>query len=87
MKTILVTGCAGFIGSSFIKSIIKKNIKIIGIDDLSAGNIKSLPKNKNFKFIKGDCGSKKILNKIKSKVDIIIHLAGQSSGRKVFIDL
>ena len=48
MKTILVTGCAGFIGSSFIKSIIKKNIKIIGIDDLSAGYIMSLPKNKNF---------------------------------------
>ncbi len=84
MKTILVTGCAGFIGSSFIKSIIKKNIKIIGIDDLSEGNIKSLPKNKNFKFVRGDCGSKKILNKIKSKVDIIIHLAGQSSGEKSF---
>ena len=84
MKTILVTGCAGFIGSSFIKSIIKKNIKIIGIDDLSAGYFKSLPKNKNFKFIKGDCANKKVLNKIKSKIDIIIHLAGQSSGEKSF---
>lgn len=86
MKTILVTGCAGFIGSSFIKSIIQKNIYIIGIDDLSAGYIKSLPKNKNFKFIKGDCGNKKILDKIKRKIDIIIHLAGQSSGEKSFYD-
>ena len=86
MKTILITGCAGFIGSSFIKSIIKKNIKIIGIDDLSSGYIKSLPKNKNFKFIKGDCGNKRILDKIKNKIDIIIHLAGQSSGEKSFYD-
>ena len=53
MKTILITGCAGFIGSSFLKSIINKNYNIIGIDDLSAGNIKRLPKNKKFKFIKG----------------------------------
>ena len=86
MKTILITGCAGFIGSSFLKSIIKKNVKIIGIDDLSAGCLKSLPRNKKFKFLKGDCGNKKILDKIKGKIDIIIHLAGQSSGEKSFYD-
>ena len=86
MKTILITGCAGFIGSSFVKSIIKKNVKIIGIDDLSAGYLKSLPKNKKFKFLKGDCGNKKILDKIKGKIDIIIHLAGQSSGERSFYD-
>ena len=86
MKTILITGCAGFIGSSFLKSIINKNYNIIGIDDLSAGNIKRLPKNKKFKFIKGDCGNPKILNKINGKVDVIIHLAGQSSGEKSFYD-
>lgn len=86
MKTIIITGCAGFIGSSFIKSIIKKKIKVIGIDDLSTGNKKNLPIAKNFKFIKGNCGDSKILNKIRGKVDVIIHLAGQSSGEKSFYD-
>lgn len=86
MKTILITGCAGFIGSSFLNNLIKKNYKIIGIDDLSTGNIKNLPKNKKFKFIKGDCGNSKILNKVKGKVDVICHLAGQSSGEKSFYD-
>jgi UDP-glucose 4-epimerase len=86
MKTILITGCAGFIGSSFIKSIIQKKLRIIGIDDLSAGFKNRLPVNKNFQFIKGDCSDKKILKKIKGKVDIIIHLAGQSSGEKSFYD-
>ena len=51
MKTILITGCAGFIGSSFLNNIIEKNYKIIGIDDFSTENIKNLPKNKKFKFI------------------------------------
>ena len=38
-KTILVTGCAGFIGSNFIKQFRKKfpKAKIIGIDDFSTG--------------------------------------------------
>lgn len=86
MKNILITGCAGFIGSSFLKSIINKNYKIIGIDDLSTGNIKNLPKDKKFRFIKGDCGDSNILNKIKDNVDIIYHFAGQSSGEKSFYD-
>ena len=68
MKNILITGCAGFIGSSFLKNIINKNYKIIGIDDLSTGNIRNLPKDKNFKFIKGDCSDTSVLNKIKRNV-------------------
>ena len=77
----------GFYWKLIHKEYYKKNIKIIGIDDLSAGYFKSLPKNKNFKFIKGDCANKNVLNKIKSKIDIIIHLAGQSSGERSFITL
>ena len=58
MKNILITGCAGFIGSSFLKKIINKNIIVYGIDDLSTGTIKNLPRSKNFTFIKGDCGNR-----------------------------
>ncbi|MES2315489.1 MAG: UDP-glucuronic acid decarboxylase family protein [Patescibacteria group bacterium] len=57
-KTILVTGCAGFIGSHLCKYLLEKeNCKIIGLDNLSTGkktNIESLLKKNNFQFIEGD---------------------------------
>lgn len=83
-KNILVTGCAGFIGSAFIKSIIHENVKIIGIDDFSSGSPHNLIKSKKFKFYRGDCGEANTLSKIKDKVDFIYHFAGQSSGEKSF---
>ena len=87
MKLILITGCAGFIGSSLSHYLLNHNYKIIGIDDLSVGLKKNLPKNKNFQFIRGDCGQEKVLEKIKKrKISAIIHLAGQSSGEKSFYD-
>jgi nucleoside-diphosphate-sugar epimerase len=43
-KKILVTGCAGFIGSNLVDFFLKKNFKIIGIDNLSTGNIRFLNK-------------------------------------------
>ena len=67
MKLILITGCAGFIGSSLSHYLLKHNYKVIGIDDLSVGLKKNLPKNKNFRFIKGDCGKDKTLNKLRKK--------------------
>jgi dTDP-glucose 4,6-dehydratase len=57
MKTIIVTGGAGFIGSNFIKKNIGR-YRIINIDKLTyASNIKflnSIPKSKNYLFFKTD---------------------------------
>lgn len=56
LKTILIAGGAGFIGSHLCDALIGKN-KIICIDSLITGsidNIRHLLKNKNFKFIKQD---------------------------------
>lgn len=83
-KVILLTGCAGFIGSQLLKKLVKKYY-VIGIDDLSTGNKKNIISNKNFLFLKGNCGDCKVLNKLKKvKIDVIIHFAGQSSGEKSF---
>ena len=81
---ILITGAAGFLGSTLAKELSKK-YKVSGIDDLSSGSKKNIFKNKNYKFFKGSCDNLKLLKKIK-KIKIIIHFAGQSSGEKSFDD-
>ena len=67
-KNILVTGCAGFIGFSTSKVLLKKGYKVYGVDNLNdyysiklkKDRIKQLYKtNKNFKFYKIDIYDKK----------------------------
>ena len=76
MKKILITGGAGFIGSSFIKFLIKKkNISlIISIDNYYSGSINNHIKSKKVKYIKGD--TRKINNiKYLKKInfDLVYH--------------
>ncbi len=55
MKTILVTGGAGFIGSNFIKLILKENdYSVINFDKLTyAGNLENLKDiTENYKLLK-----------------------------------
>ena len=78
MERILVTGCAGFIGSHLCEALLKKGNDVIGVDNLSNGkleNIKTFNNNKNFKFFKCDINNAKIINEILNGVDIIYHLA------------
>jgi len=80
MKTCIVTGGCGFIGSHLVEKLLSDDNKVVIIDDLSTGhiqNIKHLIKNKNLKLI-----NKSILDpsikKYFKKVEIVYHLAGQS---------
>lgn len=76
-KTILVTGCAGFIGSNFVKQFKKKfpKIKIIGIDDFSTGRKDAL--DSSVIFYKGSILDKQLLKKIfsKHKPKYVFHFA------------
>ena len=57
MKTILVTGGAGFIGSHLCERLLNEGNRVIALDSLWTGserNIKQLLGNKQFTFIKGD---------------------------------
>lgn len=56
-KNILVTGCAGFIGSNLTINLVKEGHNVTGIDNLSFGfleNLNEIKDKKNFKFIKHD---------------------------------
>jgi UDP-glucose 4-epimerase len=73
---ILITGGAGFIGTSLIDFFIKKNLdyKIISLDNYSTGTIKNHIKNKNVKYIRGDNRNiDRILNRYKKKICVIFH--------------
>ena len=83
-EKVLITGAAGFIGSSLSKYLDKRKYKLFGVDDLSTGT-KSNLKNA-IKFIKVDLSKKENLKLLPKKIDYIFHLAGQSSGEKSFYD-
>lgn len=76
MKSVLVTGGAGFIGSNFC-NINKNKFKITALDNLFLGDTRNL--DEDIEFIKGDACNKEDLNKV-GKVDYVIHLAGTSSA-------
>ena len=78
MIRILVTGCAGFIGSHLTETLLNQGFKVYGIDNLSNGkltNIASIRKNKNFKFLKCDINDNKIFDELLNDVEVIYHLA------------
>jgi len=50
VKTIIITGCAGLIGSHFSRHLLKYGYKVVGIDDLSGGYEEYLPNNEDGQF-------------------------------------
>ncbi len=98
MKSILVTGGAGFIGANFIPYFAEKypNYKIINLDILTyAGDLSNLSDitGENYKFVKGDICNRELIEFLFSHYDIrgVIHFAAEShvdnsiSGPEVFI--
>lgn len=96
---ILVTGGAGFIGSNFIRYILKKypDYKIVNFDKLTyAGNLENLKdvdSNPNYTFVKGDIADEKAADEVLSAgdFDAIINYAAEThvdrsiTGPKDFI--
>ncbi len=78
-KTYLISGCAGFIGSHLVESYLSKGIRVIGIDNMIAGNLENLKpyeKNPDFTFVHHD------INKpyfVKEKIHSILHFASLAS--------
>ena len=81
---ILVTGACGFIGSK-VAEFLSDYAQVTTIDNCSTGCISNLPKNTI--FIEGDCQNSKTIERLGGKdFDIILHIAGQSSGEISFED-
>lgn len=87
MKTYLVTGGAGFIGSNYIHYMFDKygkSVRIINVDCLTyAGNLENLKKfenNENYIFIKADICDMEKMEDVFSRYDIcrVVHFAAES---------
>lgn len=95
MKTILITGVAGFIGSFLAKRLLLtqgESVQVIGIDNMNDYYDVTLKESRlqmlqnidgNFLFIKGDISDKTILEQLFSnyKPEIVVNLAAQAGVR------
>ncbi|MCU4895135.1 dTDP-glucose 4,6-dehydratase [Bacillus thuringiensis] len=83
---VLVTGGAGFIGSNFVRYMVKKypEYNIVNLDSLTyAGNLENLKDIEalsNYKFVKGDIADRQFINQLfkEEKFDYVLNFAAES---------
>ena len=84
MKTYLVTGGAGFIGSNYIHFLLRNrdDVRVINLDKLTyAGNLKNLldvEKDDRYEFVHGDICNRELVDTLIQKCDVIVNFAAES---------
>ena len=81
-KTILVTGGAGFIGSNLCEALLKKDNKVVCLDNFSTGkieNIKEFLTDPNFTLIEGDIRKLEDCLTATKEIDYVLHQAALGS--------
>jgi len=86
---VFVTGCAGFIASHLIESLLDDRHSVVGLDNLSSGsvwNINHLLDNPRFKFVAGDIRDNDLIRNLTKDVGLVYHLAAQIHVDKSYVD-
>ena len=86
MENVLITGGAGFIGSNFVRHLLRANggTRITNLDALtysgSLENLKELPNADRYTFVKGDICDAELVSRllIENKIDTIVHFAAET---------
>jgi dTDP-glucose 4,6-dehydratase len=93
MKTILVTGGAGFIGSNFVRYLYDKypDYRLLVVDALTyAGNVQNCPDgamgSKRYEFWYGDVRNGELMDTLVSQSDIVVHMAAESHVTRSIYD-
>lgn len=89
MRT-LVTGAAGFIGSTLVDRLLSEGHDVVGLDDLSSGKVDNLAdaeRNAQFQFVKADIVDADLHGIVaETKPEVIFHLAAQISVARSVTD-
>ncbi|MEW6200631.1 MAG: dTDP-glucose 4,6-dehydratase [bacterium] len=91
MKTILVTGGAGFIGSNFVKYMLKKHdYHIINLDKLTyAGNLDNLSdieSDPRHEFVRGDICDRELVSELMRRADAVLNFAAETHVDRSILD-
>lgn len=84
-KKVLVTGCAGFIGSNLSEALVERGWQVVGLDNLMTGyrkNIEHLEGKENFTFIEGDIRDRGLLETL-FREHAITHVSHQAARGSV----
>jgi UDP-glucuronate 4-epimerase len=96
MKTVLVTGAAGFIGSNLTRSLLEKGYRVVGVDNFDdtysthfkEENVAPFLSDSNFMLYRTDIRDADELKKVfeAEKPSYIVHLAAKADTRKAVTD-
>ncbi len=96
MSTILVTGAAGFIGSTLSEALTRRGDSVVGFDNfhpfydprLKRKNLEGLKRESKFEFVEGDLRDPAALDAVfaRRKIDCVVHLAAMAGVRPSITD-
>lgn len=91
MQKVLVTGAAGFIGSTLCEALTQRGDTVIGLDNfqpfydpaIKRANLRALSTRPNFTFVEGDIRDERLLASLfaEHRFDAVIHLAAMAGVR------
>ncbi len=91
-KTLLVTGGSGFIGSNFIRYVLKNypDTRIINLDKLTyAGNpdnLAAVETDPRYEFVRGDVRSQELVRQVYQRVRGVVHFAAETHVDRSILD-
>ena len=75
MSKALVTGGAGFIGSSVAELLVAEGYEVVILDNLTTGYRKNVERLTGTTFVEGDVRDADLVNRLTHGVQVIFHLA------------
>ncbi len=92
MKTVLITGGAGFIGGNFVRHVLRAHpdYRVINLDKLTyAGNLASLADvadDPRYEFVRGDIANAELVDLLLARVDMVVNFAAESHVDRSIMD-